>query len=113
MYKIKAYEQMRTAYLTMTNKPNNNIKIRQNKCLVHRVPSGVAILSQVGGIAAIVHHTQCVCVCVSGKYGETRSSCLFISGKKEWESSPSILVTRNPNWSQRSGTETGCVKRRY
>jgi hypothetical protein len=37
----------------------------------------------------------------------------FISGKMEWESPPSFLVTRNPNWSQRSGTETGCVKRRY
>jgi len=37
----------------------------------------------------------------------------FISGKIEWESPPSILVTRNPNWSQRSGTETGCVKGRY
>jgi len=37
----------------------------------------------------------------------------FISGKIEWESPPSILVTRNPNWSQRSGTRTGCVKRRY
>jgi len=34
-------------------------------------------------------------------------------GKIEWESPPSILVTRNPNWSQRSGTETGCVKGRY
>ena len=37
----------------------------------------------------------------------------FISGKMEWESPPSILVTRNPNWSQRSGTGTGCVKGRY
>jgi hypothetical protein len=25
----------------------------------------------------------------------------FISGKIEWESPPSILITRNPNWSQR------------
>jgi hypothetical protein len=33
--------------------------------------------------------------------------------KMEWESPPSILVTRNPNWSQRSGTGTGCVKGRY
>jgi len=33
--------------------------------------------------------------------------------KIEWESPPNILVTRNPNWSQRSGTETGCVKGRY
>ena len=37
----------------------------------------------------------------------------FISGKIEWESPPSILVTRNPNWSQRSGTKTSCVKERY
>ena len=31
--------------------------------------------------------------------------------KIEWESPPCILVTKNPNWSQRSGTETGCVKK--
>jgi len=37
----------------------------------------------------------------------------FISGKIEWESPPSILVTRNPNWSQRSGTGIGCVKEMY
>jgi len=34
-------------------------------------------------------------------------------GKQEWESSPSILVTRNPNRSQRSGTRAGCVKKGY
>jgi hypothetical protein len=54
--------------------------IRQKQSLVHKVPSGVAILSHVCGIAAIVHpHSY---VCVTGKYGETRSSYLFISGKK-------------------------------
>ena len=37
----------------------------------------------------------------------------FISGMREWESSPSILVTRNPNWFQRSGMGTDCVKERY
>jgi len=37
----------------------------------------------------------------------------FISGKNGMESPLSILVTRNPNWSQRSGTETGCVNERY
>jgi hypothetical protein len=37
----------------------------------------------------------------------------FISEKMKWESPPSILVTRNPNWSQRSGTGIGCVKGRY
>ena len=37
----------------------------------------------------------------------------FISVKRKWKSPPNILVTRNPNWSQRSGTGTGCVKGRY
>jgi hypothetical protein len=37
----------------------------------------------------------------------------LISKKFEWGSSPSILITRNPNWSQRSGTETGCIKESY
>jgi hypothetical protein len=37
----------------------------------------------------------------------------FISEKIEWLSLPSILVTRNPNQSQRSGTGTGCVKKMY
>jgi len=37
----------------------------------------------------------------------------FISEKIEWESPPSILVTRNPNWPKRSGTGTGCVNGRY
>jgi hypothetical protein len=37
----------------------------------------------------------------------------FIDEKEEWESPPSILVARNPNWSQRSGTRTNYIKRRY
>jgi hypothetical protein len=37
----------------------------------------------------------------------------LIHGKMEWESPPSVLVTRNPDWSQRSNTGTGCVKGRY
>jgi hypothetical protein len=37
----------------------------------------------------------------------------FICEKLEWESSPNILVTRNSNWSQRSGTGISCVKKRY
>uniref|UniRef100_A0A2K1Y934 Uncharacterized protein n=1 Tax=Populus trichocarpa TaxID=3694 RepID=A0A2K1Y934_POPTR len=36
--------------------------------------------------------------------------CLLAVEKIEWESPPSIMVTRNPNWSQRSGTETDCAK---
>ena len=38
---------------------------------------------------------------------------VFCWWKMERESPPSILVTRNPNWSQRLGTGTGCVKERY
>jgi len=37
----------------------------------------------------------------------------IISGKFEWKSPTIILVTRNPNWSQRLGMESGCVKGRY
>jgi hypothetical protein len=37
--------------------------IRQKQSLVHKVPSGVAILSHVGGVAAIALHTQ-MCVCI-------------------------------------------------
>jgi len=33
----------------------------------------------------------------------------LIHGKLEWEAPPNILVTRNPNWSQRSDTGIGCV----
>ena len=47
------------------------------------------------------------------KICEDKEFLSFISGKMEWESPPSILVIRNPNWSQRSGTGTGCVKGRY
>jgi hypothetical protein len=49
----------------------------------------------------------------SGQCGETRNSLSLSSKKMVWESPPSILVTRNPNWSQRSGTGTSCVKGRY
>jgi hypothetical protein len=52
-------------------------------------------------------------MCVSGAYGETRNSCLLLVEKNGMESPPGIMVTRNPNWSKRSGTETGCVKGRY
>jgi len=37
----------------------------------------------------------------------------FISGKMEWKSPPNILITWNPNWSQRSDTGIGYVKERY
>jgi len=54
-------------------------------------------------------HSRGVCL----KIWRDKEFLPLSSGKIEWESLPSILVTRNPNWSQRSGTETGCVKRRY
>ena len=42
-----------------------------------------------------------------------QENIVFCWKKMEWESPPSILVTRNPNWSQRLGTGTSCVKGRY
>jgi len=51
--------------------------------------------------------------CLKWKICGDKEFLFFISGKMEWESPHSILVTRNPNWSQRSGTGTGCVKGRY
>jgi len=86
--------------------------IRQKQSLVHKVPSGVAILSHVCGVAAIVLHTHVVWVYLVN----VRRQGIHVSyqwKKMKWESPPSIMVTRNPNWSQRSGTETGCVKGRY
>jgi hypothetical protein len=55
----------------------------------------------------------CLILYLSGKIWGGKEFLSFISGKIEWESSSSILVTRNPNWSQSSGTGTGCVKGRY
>jgi len=65
------------------------------------------------GIAVIAHHPYQVWYVYLGKYGKTRNSCLLSVEKMEWELPSRILVTRNPNWSQRSRTETGCVKGRY
>jgi hypothetical protein len=45
--------------------------------------------------------------------GANKGFLFFISGEREWESPPSILVNRNPNWFQRMGMGIGCVKRRY
>jgi len=50
-------------------------------------------------------------VCIWQIWGD-KKFLFFISGMREWESSPSILVTRNPNWSKRYGTWTDCVKGR-
>jgi hypothetical protein len=47
-----------------------------------------------------------------GKYREIKNSCLLLV-KKKIESPPDILVTRNPNWSQRLGTGTDYIIKRY
>jgi hypothetical protein len=48
----------------------------------------------------------------SGKYEiwEDKESLFFICEKRTWELPSSILVTRNPNWSQRSDIGICCVK---
>jgi hypothetical protein len=51
-------------------------------------------LSHVCGVAAIVLHTQWVCV---WKIWGDKEFLSLIIGKMEWESPPSILVTKNPN----------------
>ena len=76
---------------------NNKHKNQTKQCLVQKVPSGVAILSHVCGVMTIVRHSQ-------GKWNGSiwqmwrdKEFLSLINGKFEWESPPSILVTRNPN----------------
>ena len=52
----------------------------------------------------------CLILYLSGKIWGGKEFLSFISGKIEWESPPSILVTRNPNWFQRSGAGTNLRK---
>ena len=82
-----------------------NTIIRQKQSLVHKVPSGVAILSHVCGGAAIVHPQGKIKIFIPGKCGERQGILVSICENMNWESPPSILVTRNPNWSQRLGTK--------
>ena len=97
--------------LTENMQTKQNIIIKQKQSLIHKVPSGVTILMYVCGVETNIP--------LSFKYLEIqkyegdKDSMSFISGKRERESPPSILVTRNSNWSQRSDTRSGCVKRRY
>ena len=90
-----------------------NIVIRQKQSLVHKVPSGVVILSHVCGVAAKTSTLKKFYYLKMWQMWGDKKFLSFISGKMKWESPPSILVTRNPNWSQRSGTGTGCAKGRY
>ena len=55
----------------------------------------------------------CVHSHMISKNREDKDFLSFISVKREQESPPSILVTKNPHQSQRSGSGTGCVKGRY
>ena len=55
------------------------------------------VLSHVCGIAAIAHHPHQVWYVYLSKYGKKMNSCLLLVEKIEWESPPSILVTRNLN----------------
>jgi len=50
---------------------------------------------------------------LSDKYREIRNSCILLVKKKKIESPPSILVTRNSNWSQGLGTGTDYIIKRY
>jgi hypothetical protein len=58
----------------INNTPKTKNKFRQKQYLVHKVPSGVAILSHVCGVAAIFHFIMYVAI---KKYRETRNSCLL------------------------------------
>ena len=62
--------------------------------------------------------------CAASRRSSTLRQCIYLTNmgdneflsfiNEKWnESPPSILVTRNPKWSQRSSTGTGCVKGRY
>jgi hypothetical protein len=50
---FKAYTHETVLYLTINTRKQK--QIRQKQSLVHKVPSGVAILSHVRDVAAIVH----------------------------------------------------------
>jgi len=107
---IKACKKINKISLLTENTQNKqNTMIRQKQSLVHKVPSGVVILSHVCGVMA---KTSPLKIYIMWKMCGDKEFLSFISGKMEWESPPSILVTGNPNWSQRSGTGTGCVKGR-
>jgi hypothetical protein len=61
---FKACTHETVLYLTINIRKQK--QIRQKQSLVHKVPSGVAILSHVRDIAAIVHPQMCDggCICV-------------------------------------------------
>jgi len=58
-----------------------NTIIRQKQSLVHKVPSGVVILPHVCGVAGEKSTLIYYYIYLSGKYGETRNSCLLLVEK--------------------------------
>jgi hypothetical protein len=81
---FKAYTHEIVLYLTINTRKQK--QIRQKQSLVHKVPSGVAILSRVSDVAAIVHpqniNVNVMGGYISGKYGETRNSLSLSSEKR-------------------------------
>ena len=109
--KLKACKKInKISLLTENTQTKQNTIIRQKQSLVHKVSSGVAIMSHVCGVAP---KTSTLKFYLMWQMWGDKEFLSFINEKLEWESPPSILVTRNLNWSQRSSTGTGCVKGRY
>ena len=63
------------------------------------------MLSHVCGGAAIVHPQGKIGIFISGKCVERQGILVSTSENMDWESPPSILVTRNLNWSLKIGYE--------
>jgi len=60
----------------------------------------MCMLSHICGVAVIGSTNPRILISWKNREKEGDKEFLsFIRGKKEWESPPSILVTRNPNWS--------------
>jgi hypothetical protein len=65
--------------LTKNTQTKPNIIIRQKQSLVHKVPSGVAILSHVCGVAM---KTSPLKIYLMWQMWETRNSCLLLVEKR-------------------------------
>ena len=86
---FKAYTYETVLYLTINTRKRKK-QIRQKQRLVHKIPSGVAILSHVSDVAAIVHPQMYVMGgYISGQCGETRNS-LSLSSEK-WRGSRHLV----------------------
>jgi len=74
---IKACKKINKRSILTENTQTKQHNYQTKTCLVHKIPSGVAIMSHVCSIAAIVHHSQGKCNGLPRKCGETRNSCLL------------------------------------